>query len=136
MSVTEKKIRIFLDDDTVPFAEYTPPVKFQLDTTKLQDGEHTLTVVARSTDGKEGIKKINFIVRNGPEINVSGIRENDVVDDKVSIAVNAYGSETREIFVVDGSENPNAIPNWLWVIFLGFVAWGAFYLISYLNGPS
>ena len=136
MATTEKKVRIFIDDDTVPFAEYTPPVKFQLDTTKLQDGDHTLTVVARSTNGKEGIKKVKFVVRNGPEISVSGIKENDVVDDKVSIAVNAYGSETREIFVVDDSENPIAIPSWLWVVILGFAAWGAFYLISYLNGPG
>lgn len=136
MPVTEKKVRIFLDDDTVPFGEYTPPVKFQLDTTKLQDGEHTMTVVARSTDGREGIKKIKFTVRNGPEINVSGITENDVVDNKVGIAINAYGSESREIFVVEGSENPTAIPNWLWIMVLGFVAWGAFYLVSYLNGPG
>ena len=136
MRITEKKIRIFLDDDSLPFAEYTPPVKFQLDTTKLLDGEHTMTVVARSTDGKEGIKKIKFIVRNGPEINVGGIKENDVVDDKVNISVNAYGSETREIFVVEGSENPTAVPNWLWVIILGFVAWGTFYLVSFLNGPG
>ena len=136
MPVTEKKVWIFLDDDTVPFGEYTPPVKFQLDTTKLQDGEHTMTVVARSTDGREGIKKIKFTVRNGPEINVSGITENDVVDNKVGIAINAYGSESREIFVVEGSENPTAIPNWLWIMVLGFAAWGAFYLVSYLNGPG
>ncbi|MDN5216065.1 cytochrome C [Fulvivirgaceae bacterium BMA12] len=136
MDKADKKIRIFLDDDSIPFAEYTPPVKFQLDTTKMQDGDHTLTIVARSTDGREGIKKVDFVVRNGPEINVSGIKNNDVVDDKVNIVVNAYGSETREIFVVDGSENPNAIPNWLWVVMLGFIAWGAFYLISYLNAPN
>ncbi len=136
MDKADKKIRIFLDDDSIPFAEYTPPVKFQLDTTKMQDGDHTLTIVARSTDGREGIKKVNFVVRNGPEINVSGIKNNDVVDDKVNVVVNAYGSETREIFVVDGSENPNAIPNWLWVVMLGFIAWGAFYLISYLNAPN
>jgi hypothetical protein len=76
-------IKVYLNEEPQPFAEFSPPVKFALDTTKIPDGKHQLKIVAKSTSGKEGIKLIPFEVRNGPYINVSGIKENEVVSDAV-----------------------------------------------------
>lgn len=124
-------VRVFLDEDPKPFAEFTTPVRFELDTTKLVDGEHKLRVVSRSTDGREGIKEIRFKVRNGPAITVVGIREGDTVDDKVPILINSYGSERRDFFIVQGSETPKAIPSWIWALVILFVGWSIFYVIMY-----
>ena len=40
-----KIVKVFLDDDPTPFAAFTPPVKFVLDTTKIADGKHLLKIV-------------------------------------------------------------------------------------------
>lgn len=127
----KKHIRIFLDDNSQPLGEFTPPSNFSLDTTKIPDGPHTLKVVATSSDGVEGLKMVDFVVRNGPEIALSGLKEDDVVSEQIDLSVNAYGSETRENFIVSGSETPRAVPAWLWVLVMGFVAWAGFYLLSY-----
>lgn len=124
-------IKIFLDDEDVPFAEFKPPVKFMLDTTKIPDGKHLLKIIAKSSNNVEGIKVIPFEVRNGPEIAVVGLRPNEVVDEKVSITVNAYGSERRDQFVVTGSETPKGIPAWVWAIVIGFIGFAIFYFIMY-----
>ncbi|MEK6480975.1 cytochrome C [Catalinimonas sp. 4WD22] len=124
-------IKIFLDDEDVPFAEFKPPVKFMLDTTKIPDGKHHLKIIAKSSNNVEGIKVIPFEVRNGPEIAVVGLRPNEVVDEKVSITVNAYGSERRDQFVVTGSETPKGIPAWVWAIVIGFIGFAIFYFIMY-----
>lgn len=124
-------IKIFLDDEDAPFAEFKPPVKFMLDTTKIPDGKHHLKIVAKSSNNVEGIKVIPFEVRNGPEIAVVGLRANEVVDEKVSITVNAYGSERRDQFVVTGSETPKGIPAWVWAIVIGFIGFAIFYFIMY-----
>lgn len=127
----KNQVRVFLDEDPKPFAEFTTPVRFVLDTTKLVDGEHKLRVVSRSTDGKEGIKEIRFKVRNGPAITVVGLKEGDTVDDKVPVLINSYGSERRDFFIVQGSETPKAIPSWIWALVILFVGWSIFYLIMY-----
>nr|WP_277488265.1 cytochrome C [Catalinimonas alkaloidigena] len=127
----KRVIKIFLDDEDVPFAEFKPPVKFMLDTTKIPDGKHRLKIVAKSSNNVEGIKEIPFEVRNGPEIAVVGLRANEVVDEKVSITVNAYGSERRDHFVVTGSETPKGIPAWVWAIVIGFIGFAIFYFIMY-----
>ena len=124
-------IKVFLDDDLQPFAEFQPPVKFELDTTKIPDGRHSLKVVARSSRGIEGIKTIPFEVRNGPEISVVGLKPNEVVDTKVSITINAYGSETNDAFVIKGSETPKAIPAWVWALIISFIGFALFYLIMF-----
>lgn len=124
-------IKVFVDDDPEPFAEFSPPVKFLLDTTRLPDGPHTMKVVARSSDGREGVKVIPFQVRNGPAISVVGLKENDVVDSKIPLTINAYGSERNDLFVVTGSETPKAIPAWVWALLIIFIAWGIFYLVMY-----
>ena len=125
------QVRIFLDDDPAPFAEFKAPVRFMLDTTKLVDGKHSLRIVSRSTDGKEGTNHIRFTVRNGPAITVVGLKDGDVVDDKVPLIINAYGSERKDLFIVQGSETPKAIPSWIWVILISFIGWAIFYLIMY-----
>lgn len=126
-------IKVFLDDDLAPFAEFKPPVKMMLDTTKITDGKHRLKIIAKSTDGVEGIKIVPFEVRNGPAIDLVGLKENDVVDDKITLTINAYGSERKDFFVVTGSETPKGIPSWVWAILIGFFGWAIFYAIMYWN---
>lgn len=126
-----RTVRLFLDDEEKPFAEFSPPIKFMLDTTKIPDGKHCLKIVAKSSSNVEGIKKIPFEVRNGPEIAVVGLKANEVVDEQVSIIVNAYGSERRDEFVVTGSETPKGIPAWVWAIVIAFIGFALFYFIMY-----
>ncbi|CAD5257810.1 MULTISPECIES: cytochrome C [unclassified Imperialibacter] len=128
-------IKLFMDDGPRPFAEFAPPVKFVLDTTKIPDGKHELKIVARSSSGVEGVKKIAFEVRNGPEISVLGLNENEVVDAQIPITINAYGSETKDEFVIRGSETPKAIPAWIWALVISFIGFALFYLIMYW-GPE
>src|SRR5689334_12714405 len=71
---------LFIDDDPAPIARLSAPVTFELDTTRLVDGKHTLRIVSRDPGGKEGIRIIPFEVRNGPAIAVEGIKEDAVVD--------------------------------------------------------
>lgn len=127
----KNQVRVFLDEDPNPFAEFTTPVRFLLDTTKLVDGEHKLRIVSKSTDGREGVKEVRFKVRNGPAITVVGLKEGDVVDNKVPVLINSYGSERRDFFIVQGSETPKAIPSWIWAILILFVGWAIFYVIMY-----
>ncbi len=124
-------IKVFLDDETKPFAEFRPPVKFVMDSTKIPDGKHRLKIVAKSSSNVEGIKIIPFEVRNGPEIAVVGLKSNEVVDDQVAITINAYGSERKDEFVVTGSETPKGIPAWVWAIVIGFIGFALFYFIMY-----
>lgn len=127
----KNQVRVFLDEDPNPFAQFTTPVRFLLDTTKLVDGEHKLRIVSKSTDGREGVKEVRFKVRNGPAITVVGLKEGDVVDNKVPVLINSYGSERRDFFIVQGSETPKAIPSWIWAILILFVGWAIFYVIMY-----
>lgn len=129
----ERIIKVFLDDDPAPFAEFKPPVKVMLDTTKIPDGKHKLRIIAKSTDGIEGMKEVPFEVRNGPAIDLVGLKANDVVDDQLTLTINAYGSERKDFFVVTGSETPKAIPSWVWAIVIGFLGWAMFYGIMYWN---
>jgi len=124
-------IKVFLDDETRPFAEFQPPVKFVLDTTKIPDGKHLLKIIAKSSSGVEGVKTIPFEVQNGPKISVIGLSENEKVDTQISITINAYGSETNDEFIITGSETPKAIPAWVWALLISFFAFALFYIIMY-----
>jgi hypothetical protein len=124
-------IKVFLDEDPKPFASFAPPVKIVLDTTKIPDGKHTLKIVAKSSNGIEGIREIPFVVRNGPSISIIGLKDNETVDTQVPLIINAYGSETKDFFVIKGSETPKAIPAWVWALLIGFFGFGLFYLIMY-----
>lgn len=127
------KIKLFIDDDIHPIAELDTPVQFELDTKKLTDGQHTLKIVGKSMLGREGVRKINFIVRNGPAIDIEGISENKVVDGTLPLMINAYDQGGHDKFNIEGSETPKSIPSWLWIILIAFVGWAAFYMITYFN---
>lgn len=124
-------VKVFLDDDPKPFAEFDPPVKFVLDTTRIPDGNHELKIVAKSTNNVEGIRIIPFVVRNGPSIAVVGLKDGEVVNEQIPITINAYGSERKDVFVVTGSETPKAIPAWVWALLVSFVGFAVFYFIMY-----
>jgi hypothetical protein len=127
-----QNVRLFMDNSPTPFAEYAPPVKIDLNTTHLIDGDHVLKVVARSSNGTEGVRLIPFTVRNGPAISVIGLDKGDTVSDVIPVTISAYGSERNDSFVITASETPTAIPAWVWATVIGFVGWGSYYLISYL----
>lgn len=126
-------IKVFLDDIPEPFAEFEPPVKFMFDTTKIPDGNHEIRIVAKSTNGVEGVKVIPFEVRNGPSIEVVGLSKNEVVNENFPITINAYGSERHDVFIITGSETPKAIPAWVWALLIAFLGFGLFYFIMYWN---
>lgn len=130
MSDDKSKILLFVDDEIQPIAELTTPVQFELDTSKLTDGEHILKIISKSSSGREGIRKINFIVRNGPAIALEGLRENEVVDGVIPLMINAYDKGNQRKFIIEGSETPQSIPSWLWILLIAFMGWAAYYLIT------
>jgi hypothetical protein len=126
----KSKIYIFIDDELKPIAELQSPVNFELDTAKLVDGPHTLKIVSKDPTGKEGIRLIPFEVRNGPAISIEGIKENAVVDGVVPIMINAYGKGDSKNFLIVGSETPQSIPFWVFILLISFVAWAIYYHID------
>jgi len=129
----QSKVIVFIDDEIIPIGEYLAPINFELDTRKLVDGEHILKVVSKDPLGKEGIRKIPFIVRNGPSIAVEGLNKNDVVDGVIPLMINAYGKGDQKRFLIEGSETPRSIPSWLWAIIIGGVGWAIYYVVISLN---
>ena len=129
----QSTVLIYIDEETTPIGEYKVPINFELDTTKIVDGDHTLKIVSKSNLGKEGIRKIPFIVRNGPAIAIEGIKENAVVDGILPLMINAYSKGDQKKFLIEGSETPHSIPAWLWVIIILFVGWAMYYAITSLN---
>ena len=121
---------LFIDDEPRPIAELASPVTFELDTTRLVDGRHTLKIVSRDPSGKEGIRLIPFEVRNGPAISVEGIREDAVVDGVLPLMINAYGKGDQKSFIITGSETPQSIPYWIFIMLILFVAWAIYYEIT------
>jgi len=130
---SKSKILLFIDDEPQPVAELSTPVQFELDTRKLTDGEHILKLVSKSPTGREGIRKIKFFVRNGPAISVEGISENAVVDGTIPLMINAYDKGDQQKFIIEGSETPQSVPSWLWIILVAFLGWAAYYMIKYFN---
>jgi len=129
----KSKIVVFIDDEVQPVAAFISPVNFELDTRKLADGKHTLRIISKDPTGKEGIRVIPFEVRNGPAIDVEGIRENAVVDGVLPIMINAYGKGDQKMFLIDGSETPKSIPSWVWILIIGFAGWALYYLFTYFS---
>lgn len=133
MKEDKSKITLFVDDEEHPIAELSAPVQFELDTRKLTDGEHTLKLISKSATGREGVRKIKFIVRNGPAIAIEGISENAVVDGTIPLMINAYDKGNSKKFIIEGSETPQSIPSWLWILLIAFLGWAAFYIITNSN---
>ena len=126
-------IFIFVDEDTKPIAKVLSPVSFELDTRKLVDGRHTLKIVSKDPTGKEGVRIIPFEVRNGPAIAIEGLKENAVVDGVLPFMITAYGKGDQKSFLIEGSETPQSIPAWVWVLIISFGGWALFYLMRYFS---
>ncbi len=125
-------ITIFIDDEPLPIARFETPVSFELDTSKMVDGTHTLRIIGRGPNGKEGIRKIPFEVKNGPSIAIEGIKENAVVDGVLPLMINAYSKGDQTKFFITGSETPQSIPYWLWILIIGVGVWAIYYFITYI----
>lgn len=130
MHPNKSKVLIFIDDQQQPVAALQTPVKFEMDTKKLTDGEHTLKIVSKSPAGREGIRLIKFVVRNGPSVAVEGLAENEVVDGVIPLLINAYDKGNQKSFMIEGSETPHSVPSWLWIMLIAFFGWAAFYGIT------
>ena len=126
-------IIIFIDNEDKPIAAVQSPVSLELDTRKLTDGEHVLKIVSKDPTGKEGVRKIPFIVRNGPAIAIEGMKENAVVDGVLPLMINAYGKGDQKSFLIEGSETPQSIPWWVWLLIIGFSGWALYYLFRYFS---
>ncbi|ROH99742.1 cytochrome C [Chryseobacterium daecheongense] len=133
MTKDKSKVFLFIDDEPVPIAELDTPIVFDLDTKKIADGEHVLTIVSQSPSGKEGIKKIQFTVANGPSIKVEGLKNKDLVDGTLSLMINAYDKGNQKSFLINGSETPQTIPFWIWIIIILFIGWAVYYEITSYN---
>ena len=126
-------IFIFIDDEKKPVSSFVSPVHFELDTRKLVDGQHTLKIVSKDPTGKEGVRVIPFEVRNGPAIAIEGIKKNAIVDGVLPLMINAYGKGDQKKFLIEGSETPQSIPSWVWILIIGIGGWAIYYLITYLT---
>lgn len=132
----QNRIEVILDDAKKPIAVYSPPARFELDTTGLDDGEHKLKIIAYSDVGKKSTRTLKFIVRNGPGIAVEGLKENDIVEGKISLLVNAYGGMLHDKWEPTTAETPSPIPSWIWITLILIVAWAMFYFINQWNPPE
>lgn len=133
MTKDKSKVFLFLDDEPAPIAELDTPIVFDLDTQKLADGEHVLRIVSRSPSGKEGIRKIHFTVENGPAIRIEGLKNKDIVNGTLSLMINAYDKGNQKSFLINGSETPQTIPFWIWIIIILFTGWAIYYEITSYN---
>ena len=134
MTKDKTSVVLFIDENPQPVAELETPIVFDFDTTKLTDGEHTLKIVSKSPSGREGIRHIKFMVKNGPSISIEGLKENDIVDGTFPLMINAYDKGNQKSFVIEGSETPQTIPVWMWIIIILIAAWSAYYGITYFTG--
>lgn len=131
----QTRVEVFLDDDPEPIVSHRPPARFQLDTTQLADGPHTLQIKAYDSSGQQGLRSIPFVVRNGPGIAVNGLGDNDILEGKLPILVNAYGGAGETYWEPSRVETPAPIPTWIWVLFIVIVAFAAFYGVRQWNPP-
>ena len=130
------RIDVFLDDDPTPFASYSPPLRFELDTSALSDGQHSLRIEAYDSHGTKGVKTMNFTVRNGPGITVSGLHDNDVLEGTVPVLINSYGGAVESRWEPSRAETPSPVPTWGWVLVILFVAFGLYYGVQHWSEPA
>lgn len=131
----QTRIEVFLDDEPEPIVTHRPPARFQLDTTQLSDGPHTLRIKAYGAGGQEGVRTIPFTVRNGPGIAVNGLDDNDILEGRLPILVNAYGGADEPYWEPSRAETPAPAPTWIWVLFIVIVAFAAIYGVRQWNPP-
>jgi mono/diheme cytochrome c family protein len=130
-STPRSRIDIFVDDGAEPLLSATPPLSFELNTSSLADGPHVMRIEAYDAHGVKGIRRVDFSVRNGPGIAVSGIQQDDVLDGKIPVIVNAYGGTSAVDWEPSQAETPAPPPTWAWVSLILFVAFGLFYGVQH-----
>lgn len=130
------RIDIYLDGDKEPLVSYRPPLRFELDTSQMQDGPHLLRVEAYDSTGTKGVREISFTVRNGPGIAISGIRDNDVLEGSIPVLVNSYGGAVEQNWEPSRAETPAPAPTWAWVLLIVFVAFSGFYGVRQWKPPT
>ena len=130
------RIDIFLDGAAEPLLSTTPPLSFELDTSLLEDGPHVLRIEAYDSAGVKGVRSLDFSVRNGPGIAVSGIHENDILDGKIPVIINAYGGTSAVHWEPAQAETPAPPPTWAWVLLILVTAFGVFYGIQQWSPTS
>ncbi|MGC3872563.1 hypothetical protein ACPF7Z_04745 [Halomonas sp. GXIMD04776] len=126
---------IFLDDGVEPIISHRSPVRFQLDTTVLEDGPHTLRIEAYDASGQKGVRHIAFNVRNGPGIAINGLSNNDVLEGRIPILVNSYGGAGETYWEPSRAETPAPTPTWIWVLLIVVMIFGVFYGLQQWNPP-
>jgi len=104
---------------------------------KNLDSDQIGTILKKKTSkdptGKEGERIIPFEVRNGPAIDIEGIKQNSIEDGVLPLMINADGKGDQKIFLIEGSETPQSIPSWVWILIIGVSGWVLYYLIAYLT---
>lgn len=125
-------VQLFLDNAADPIATFQPPATFRIDTATLEDGDHVLHVRALGPDGKAGVRRIPFVVRNGPGISVSGLQPNEAVSGYVDLKLDAFSASAN--FDTEQAESQLPAPAWAWVLLILFGAWACWYgLIDFLD---
>ena len=56
--------------------------------------------------------------------------------DALPLMINAYGKGDAKSFLITGSETPQSIPYWIFILLIGFLAWGVYYLVTMLHMPA
>lgn len=129
-----KTVSVFIDGASEPISVYRPPATFSIDTKTLADGEHVLRIEAVDAVGNVGVRRIPFIVANGPGITVTGLRSGSRVRGNVELNVNAFGSD--EPFDPVRAESAGPVPVWTWVLLVVIVGWAAWYGMEYFKTPA
>ena len=128
------RVRVFLDDDSLPIIDRELPTDVILDTRSMADGSHRLTIRAEDQNGREGIEEIPFQVRNGPGIIVSGLDRHATRRGKVRFTVDAFSAD--DPFEPRRAEARSLIPVWVWILSLFVVAWAVWYAARMWDVPA
>lgn len=128
------RVRVFVDNEAQPVIDQELPATFDLDTKRLADGPHRLTVRAEDQRGIEGVEEIRFFVQNGPGIKVTGLRPGSTQTGQLHLKVDAFSAD--DPFDPRYAEARSAIPTWVWVLFLFVIAWIIFYVATEWAVPA
>lgn len=96
-SDTVVRIEVFLDDASEAVSVLTaPPFRFQLDTSALDPGDHTLRLVRVDAAGGRRDRRIPFQVQHEPAVEVRGLEDGATVSGRVEIDVVAPAAAAPE----------------------------------------
>ncbi|HEY9179103.1 MAG TPA: hypothetical protein VIO32_00185, partial [Candidatus Baltobacteraceae bacterium] len=133
MEAEPVSVRVYIDESVDPIATYRPPARVHLDTRTLSDGEHVLRIEAVDAVGNVGIRRVPFMVANGPGITVTGLRAGSRVRGAIDVDVNAFSAE--EPFDPVRAESHGPIPVWTWVLVVIIGVWAMWYGLLYFPTP-